>query len=320
MAEENNIQKNTGGDSYSGSGALDAFLNLLSLVTVGWFAISFGGVLFQIINKFFGERAFGYSSRFSLGALQFNTASIIILLPIVVAVTATLHKQYKARKLNPMSGIYRWLTYLMLFVAFCNIVGSLIALVYKVLEGDYQYGSLLKILVVFSIALAIFGYYFFDLKRTDYSERSPVSQGAGIAVIVVTLAVIVGGFVVAGSPQESRDRKFDSQRANDLSNLRFQLEEYYRRNTRLPENLTSAEFERFRDPKTDEPYEYSLVSEDSYEVCATFETDIDSSDDYEPYYYNQTDPWRYHDTGRQCYTLAVPKKTGEEKPTPVPAF
>ena len=60
--------------SYKGKGAFDAFLNLLSLITLGWMSISVGAVLFQIVNKFFVPKTFDYIGSFSQNALKFNIA------------------------------------------------------------------------------------------------------------------------------------------------------------------------------------------------------------------------------------------------------
>ena len=44
-------------DQYKGRGALDAFLNLFSLITLGWMSIAIGMVVFQLIDKYLGPQA-----------------------------------------------------------------------------------------------------------------------------------------------------------------------------------------------------------------------------------------------------------------------
>jgi len=263
-------------------------------------------VLFQIINKFFSNPAFSYQSQFSTGTLKFQIASLLIITPIFLAIIGHQHKNYKENKLNPQSGVYRWLTYLMLFIAALNIIGSLIALVFKLLDGEYTVGSLLKIGVVFLIALGIFGHYWIDLKRHDYSSRSKMSQTAFIIVVALTVAAIVGGFILAPSPQVSRDLNFDRQRAEDLTTLRFQVDNFYSQNEKLPEgeDLEAQQFSLLSDPETQEPYEYIIVSPDEYEICATFALSIKDFDDNTRYpRYNEE--WYYHEAGRQCFTQKI---------------
>lgn len=298
-------------EQYRGKGALDAFLNLLALVTMVWSAIAFGGTVFQIINKFFGEAALGYESVYRLQALQFMVASVIIVVPIFLAAIGILHKQYKLKKLNNQSGVHRWLTYLMLFVAVCNIIGSLIALVYRLLAGDYTIAFILKALTVLVIALGIFGYHFYDLRRQDYLKRSQVSIGTFSAVVVLSVIAVITAFFIVGSPQQSRALKFDAQRVNDLSNLKYQIENYYRQNKALPADLSDPQFERFLDPETKQSYDYNVVSKDQYELCATFGLDAPKDD---PYTYGN-DEWRFHKAGYQCYTVRV---TDYSKEAPVP--
>jgi len=311
---DNQIQQNQ--ESHKGKGALDAFLNLLSIISLGWLAFAFGGTLFQIINKFFTNPAFEYSSQFSGTALKFNLASIIIVTPVLLIAFGMLHKNYKENKLNHQSGIYRWLTYLMLLAAIGNIIGSLIALVFKLLNGEYFAGPLLKIGVVFFIALAIFGFYFYDLRRKDYSKRTQITQTSFIAIIAVAVILVVTGIIVSGSPQTARQLAFDQRRVNDLSTLRYQVEEYYRTNTKLPDDLSADQFVRFLDPETKQPYDYKKNGDKDFELCATFSTDATKAPNIDGYV--GAEAWYYHKTGQQCFKLkiqvpdanAVPLKSG----------
>ncbi len=306
-------------ESFKGKGALDAFLNLLSLVTLGWTAFSFGGVLFQIINRYFGNYALGYDNSYYSSTMKFNIASLLIVTPVFLVLTGILHKQYKERKLNSQSGIHRWLTYLMLFIAFCNIVGSLIALVFKFLDGIFFSSFILKALTIFVIALGIFGYNWYDLKRKDYEAKSQVSLISAVLVIVLSVGAIIGGFVISGSPQRARKMNFDRQRINDLSSLRYQINEYERVNKKLPYDLSDSQFLRFKDPETKNQYEYSFIGDKEYQLCANFSLPAEALNNktFEADYYGY-ETWNYHKGGRQCYKLILDEKNNYGKPIPAP--
>lgn len=305
-------------EPYRGKGALDAFLNLLSLVTLGWTAFSFGGVLFQIINKFFGSPTFGYREGYYSGFLKFNIASLLIVTPIFFILTAILHRHYKEKKLNSESGIHRWLTYLMLFIAFCNIVGSLVALVFKFLDGIFLSSFILKALTILIIALGVFGYYWYDLRRKDYSSRSAVSQASSAATIIFGVIVLVTGFIIVGSPQKSRMVNYDNKRVEDLNSLRRQIESHYRSYKALPENLEAAQFQKFKDPETKKSYEYQVVGSDEYRLCAEFSLAIDPGETGEQFYAG-AEEWYYHKAGKQCYTLKIEEeKSGKPYPVTLP--
>jgi len=302
-------------NQFAGKGALDAFLNLLSLVTVGWLAIALGMVLFQIINKFSTPQAIDYVARFAQGPLKFGIASVFILAPIFLAVSAWLHRCYKVGKLDHKSGIHRWLTYLMLFVSALTIIGRLIYQLFRFLDGDYALAVILKTLVILGIAGGIFGYYLYDLVRKDFTKKSLVSLVGFILVIVIALASIIGGFFIIDPPTVARAVKFDQQRVTDLYNLDSMINDYYRQNEELPQDLLAPKFSRFKDPETQTPYDYKVLGEEEFELCASFSLAIDSED--ESYYDGGNKDWSYHQAGYQCFSVRV-NEDDEFKVRPLP--
>lgn len=321
----NTVQSRPPEPEFHGKGAFDAFLNLLSLVTLGWTAISFGGVIFQIINKYLGNPAFHYDEGYYSGVIKFHIASLLIVTPVYLVLTGILHRQYREKKLNEKSGIHRWLTYFMLFVAFCNIVGSLVALVFKFLDGIFFSSFILKALTILVIALGIFGYTWFDLRRKNYSARSQISTLSAVLVSVFALGAIVWSFFIMGSPLRARMLNYDRQRVQDLSSLSYAINNYVTANKKLPADFSEPQFVPYKDPETQEPYEYRVLNEKEYELCAVFSLDAESANNpkYPMEYYARYESWYYHKKGRQCYKLEG-KDTSptfryyEPKPNPVP--
>ena len=299
-----------------GHGALDAFLNLFSLISLGWLAISFSGVLYNIVDKFFPGVNTYYD--YMQGGLKFALASTIILLPVFFGVINSLHRQYKQGKLNHSSGIYRWLTYAMLLISALSIVGSLVALIFNFLNGVYTTNVILKILVVFVIASGIFGYYFYDLRRHDYLKRSSVSMIFGIVSAVVAIASIVGGIMIIDSPSVTRAKQNDQQRVTDLTSVAASLDSYYSLNQKLPENLSEPQFGSFVDPLSKKPYDYQKTSTTNYKLCATFELPA-SAEQNSPYAYPVTSAqgWNYHASGYQCFDSSISPSAKMIAPTPV---
>lgn len=311
-------------DTPKKSTALDAFLNLLTLITLGWFSISLGRLLFVIIDKTIGDASrndFYYSGN----QFSFPIASLLIITPIFLLVSGILHRQYKENKLEK-GAVYRWLTYLMLLVAALVIAGDLIALVDNLLGGEYKIDTILKILTVFVISLGIFLYYWYDMRRTDYNKRSGLAQIAFAVVVIVAVATIVGGFIVADSPFVARQKKQDQQRVGDLSALDANIAEYYRESTALPADLSEKRFAQYVDPETKTSYEYTKKEDKKYELCATFALpapqDGRSNYPYPAYEYyaysGGPGEWQFHEAGLQCYGREI--KEGPEKdirPVPV---
>ena len=77
-----------------------------------------------------------------------------------------------------------------------------------------------------------------------------------LLVIFIT-AGLVGGFLIVGGPDFARKERHDEQRANDLR----KLARYYRCQPEV------------RDPVTGKPYDFALIDDDTFEICAEFETD-----------------------------------------------
>lgn len=133
-----------------------------------------------------------------------------------------------------------------------------------------------------------------------------------IVLIVITSACVVGFFVV-GPPSEERARRMDLQRVDDLQQVMSSVDQFYNQTNyqRLPtslDELRSAQnvyLNSIRDPRTKEMYSYQVINALSYELCATFETPIDTSNQQPTYTYMPGNTFWDHPAGEKCYTLKV---------------
>lgn len=292
------------------SGALDAFLNLLSLITVVWLAYSVGAVIFQLINKFMGnlEPAYGYANV-NYYALKLSIASLIVVAPVYFAVLNILHKNYKKGVLDHASGVYRWLTYLMLLISALTIIGSFIALISGFLNGNYTANFISKSLTVATIAGFIFGYYFFDLKRSAYDKIHAVSASIGGIVGLVIITAVIMGFMNVPTPETARKQLLDNQKTQALANMYSYVIDTYRSNGELKAELAMAQLENIAAPGTYADITYRLIDGNNFELCALFLAKAEPS--YDKYYampYNPSNPWLNHEAGRQCYPFNVTKE------------
>jgi len=283
-----------------GQGALDAFLNLLSLITLGWLAGAIGAIIFQLINRYFG--GVGYSSAyFSEPAVKYGIASIIVIAPVYYAALNVLHNRYKRGELNHAGGIYRWLTYLMLLVSALTIIGSLIALISGFLNGDYTVNTLLKILTVAVIAGFIFGYYLFDLRRRDYSKINRWSLIVGVVVAVLLAAAVIVGFMNVETPQTARLRLADSRAQQALTALSYSISSAYAASGELDENIDLADFVTPSREYDLTGIAYRKVSAKDFQLCVNFNLDVAATNDSA--YIDPMYPWARYQRGYQCYTI-----------------
>lgn len=147
------------------------------------------------------------------------------------------------------------------------------------------------------------------MKKNPNMKRSTIfAWGATIAAI----AGVILGFVQTGSPAAERARRFDQQRINDLQMITNAVDSFYNSQKRLPasieemKNRPDSYLQSQFDPTTGEPYEYRVVDEKRYDVCATFETDASTSEAGKASTMPVGVPnfWS-HPQGQKCYTVKV---------------
>lgn len=145
----------------------------------------------------------------------------------------------------------------------------------------------------------------------------------GILLIgLVVLGVIIYGFTSSGSPIKVRGMKFDSQRVSDISNLKYQVEYYYRTNNRLPATLADVEsaykgyspVKQPIDPETKKSYDYIPGERRNYKLCGTFSlSNLNDSQKQKNNYLYFGEDFK-HPQGYHCFDLTI------AVPTPYPSY
>ncbi|MFQ5737884.1 MAG: hypothetical protein ACE5JX_02645 [Acidobacteriota bacterium] len=149
----------------------------------------------------------------------------------------------------------------------------------------------------------------------------------GLAIGVVVVAV-VSGLIVLGPPSEQRARRLDERRVEDLRGITRAVDLYWTRHGRLPTSLDELLREsgvniNSNDPSTTQLYDYRVLGDKTYELCAHFQRDspepsqpvskpkeraVISLDDLDSLPVPATPPdkgfWS-HGAGRQCFQPEV---------------
>ena len=112
--------------------AREAFLYLLSFITLYISAFSFGALLFQFIDRWFPDasRVF-YGQDISLSSLRMAIASLIIAFPLHLLLMAKLMKSAARDPERSQSLVRKWLTYLTLVVVAGVLIGDAISLLFN---------------------------------------------------------------------------------------------------------------------------------------------------------------------------------------------
>ena len=127
-----------------------------------------------------------------------------------------------------------------------------------------------------------------------------------VVALAVTVAVLVWGFVVVGTPDQRRLERFDERRLSDLRRIVREIDTFAYDRQRpgvlqheLPKALKDLEGKTrhwklsLLDPETGAPYGYVVKSETTYEVCATFNLPRDED----------TGAFWNHPAGRHCFLI-----------------
>ncbi len=300
----------------------DVFLYLLAIITLIAVAVSFGIIVFQIINVYIPDFVSDpYSTMSSyLTTMRSSLAAIAIFLPVFLWVSWFLRKDITKFPEKKELKIRKWLLYLTLFITALVIIGDLVTLLQSFLEGELSQRFVLKIVSILFIAGSIFIHYLSELKDDD-KKLSWVSKFDWF-VIAVVLAGIVAGFFIAGSPQNQRLVRLDERRVSDLQTIQYQIINYWQRKEALPVKLDdlSDSLSGFivpKDPATGAAYEYNVLAPHKFELCAVFDTvSIDNtgnsvskpvpmvtSPDGRTYPATQ-DVW-WHNQGRVCFERTI---------------
>ncbi len=298
------------------------FFYMLSLVALIFMAVSVGMIIFQIINKNIIDVLNQFRGRYSPDQLKFAISALIISTPIFYLTARQIYKNLFSGALKKDSGVRKWLTYFVLFVSSVVMLGWLIAVINSFLDGELTTKFILKAITAIGIAAGIFTFYLYDIRREQVTgKKDKTIQMYFYGSLAVIIAVFVASLFFVESPTETRNRKLDDVILENFDRIDGAIYTYYQDNKTLPESLEEikAEFtyindENLKDPVTEEKFEYKIIDDKKYELCATFRT---SNQDEEETGYSPYKEFWPHDIGHQCLKQRV-REYEDIKVRPVP--
>lgn len=279
-----------------------------------------------------------YNADMYNGDVRLAIAMLVVMYPIYIGLSWYVAKDISKFLYKRDLVIRKVLVYLTLFVTVCTLIGTLVSVIYTYLGGELSVRFGYKALAVFVVAVGVFGYYFYSLRR-DYAKRTLVPAIVSVLTTVIVVAALIWSVSIIGTPAEMRAKRIDSARLSDLSRIQQEVANYFQTTEKLPtsvEQLSNALQGYFSlvDPVTKEQYAYKviqqpvirmnyglnkkeLVTEGIFELCATFETEreIDSRgmalDKVEMYsvsnYYYEYDqsPFWNHKAENTCFKRVI---------------
>lgn len=321
------------------SSTVDIVINFFSFILLSIAATALGTLYFAIITKRFPDplAAMNGAGEWAVtSSIHYAIASLLIAFPLYFAAMRIWFRKFREDEGRTESALTRWLTYLVLLVTSVTIVGDLITVLFKLLQGEVTVRFLLKALTILVIAGIIFGFYTLERRKIQYRREIPRTtfrQFGWVVTAIVTLGLILG-FLAAGSPETARMRAFDMQREADLGRLAGCIESYAQDLGQFPASLdilrTTARYAycagSMQDPETKQRYAYRVVTPSrtqgparigEFELCANFSLasagygSAAGTDD------GRATIWDAHGAGRNCDTVTA--QLGEKTPPVMPA-
>jgi hypothetical protein len=299
-----------------------AFFYLLSLVALVFLSISVGIIVFQIINKEIVDIINDYAVNYNDGAMKFAISSIIVSAPIYYLTSRQIYKNLFKGDLDKDAGVRKWLTYFILLVSVVVMIGFLIATINSFLGGDLTTKFILKTLTALIISGTVFSFYLYDIRRENIQgqKNKVISLYAWVSLTLILVVFVFSWFVV-DSPVETRNKKIDGEIISDLYEINSAVLNYYNTNDKIPADLDvllnnpdgfRLSVQAIQHPNSDKYYDYEVLSDDEYKICADFLTS-NMEDNIDRYYGNEYN----HDGGYQCFSQKVSSSNNKVPLEPV---
>ncbi|MEM7062749.1 MAG: DUF5671 domain-containing protein [Cyanobacteria bacterium P01_B01_bin.77] len=147
-----------------GESARDAFVYLLSFVTLGIWTQALGEIGFILINHVIPDplsRSYDNSSF----QIAFCLARLLVAYPVYLFLMHKITRDLATYREKIYSGVRKWLTYIALLVIALVGIGTLMAFLTSFLRGEVTLRFLLKVLVILVLDGSTLIYYYQWIQR-----------------------------------------------------------------------------------------------------------------------------------------------------------
>lgn len=274
--------------------AIDIFLYLGIFISLVTSIVNILEIIFTAVDKKFIDvltPVYGYDVYND--SMRMAIASLMVMFPVYLFISWYVSRDISKFLYKRDILVRKIMIYVALFVTVLTLIGTLVTTIYTYLGGEISIRFELKALSVFVVALAVFGYYLYSLRR-DYAKKTFIPLAIGIASSALVLLSLVWSISVIGTPSQMRAKKIDSVRLTDISRLQQEVLNRFNSVEKIPADLSELNnaFQNYAvplDPVTKLPYGYKVIQQPTFkvnyttnkkelvtpaifELCATFET------------------------------------------------
>lgn len=267
---------------------LGIFISLVTSVT------NILEIIFTAIDKRFVDVLTAvYSYDMYNDSMRMAIASLMVMFPVYLLISWYISRDIVKFAYKKDILVRKVMIYVALFVTVLTLIGTLVSLIYTYLGGELSIRFELKALAVFVVALSVFCYYLYSLRR-DYSKKTYIPLVIGVSASLLVTLSLVWSISVIGTPSEMRAKRIDSTRLSDISRIQQEILTRFNATDKIPANLSELNnaFQGYAvpsDPVTKTPYGYKVVAQPTFkvnmqtnkkelatsavfELCATFDT------------------------------------------------
>ena len=299
----------------------DFFLQVGATIALYASVIAFINLAFEIINRLLPDQLNTY---FSASSIVWPISMLVVLVPVLYVIEWFIARDISNMVEKKDIWVRKWRIYLTLFLTGATIAGDVITLINTYLNGEISARFIYKVLIILVVCSTVFKYYLFSVHESARWTKLVKKTVPWFGILIV-VAVIVGGFIIVGSPAQQRAIRFDEQRVQDLQNIQYQVINYWQKKSVLPQALVDlndplSNYTVPVDPETGNAYEYSIKAVTSitstssslaFELCAIFDAGSDSTNSGQiynapmiPAQLGQPNSWN-HGSGQVCFTRTI---------------
>ena len=311
----------------------DFFLWLGAIIALYGSITSLITLLFQYINYVYPDALAGYGDPYGT-LVRTSMATLLVLAPTTVLLFNLIRRSIQTDSSKATIWVSRWAVVLTLFLASAVALIDLITLITTFLGGEITVRFALKALVVLLVSVGVLLHFIAGAK--GYWRTHPLrARAIGIGFGVLSLATVIAGFFIIGTPADMRERRFDEQKVSDLQGIQWQIVQHWQTHEELPESLVDlsdpiSSYMVPNDPQTNQSYEYKVADTYSFSLCATFNQptpDVRGRGDFEGVTTsysgygkgNPLDESFTHEAGQQCFERTIdPERYPPYANTPLP--
>ena len=146
-----------------GEYARDVFYYVLNFITLAFWTVALGQLLYTLIDRRFPDAAFRSYSGSLLADISWQLATIIVAYPAFVFIGRLIARDPQRRPDDADPGL-RAITYIALIVAALIVLGDAIWFLEEFLRGELTAKFILHSLVLLALGGGVFAYYLNGLK------------------------------------------------------------------------------------------------------------------------------------------------------------